>query len=117
MQFISAENGYITPSVPIEQKALDVYHKFMHRSDIEKKPIQDINRVAYFVRKKQINSQYPEGNTENKPFYLGFQLQGNPSFVPITEVLGAALDRFNISESEIAKAASDWFNKRYKPEA
>lgn len=116
MQFISAENGYITPSVPIEQKALDIYHRFMHRSDIEKKPIQDINRVTYIVRKKQISSQYPEENPENKPFYLGFQKQGTPSFSPITEIFGTALDRFNISESEIAKAASDWFNKRYKPE-
>jgi hypothetical protein len=72
--------------------------------------------VTYIVRKKQISSQYPEENPENKPFYLGFQMQGTPSFAPITEIFGTALDRFNISESEIAKAASDWFNKRYKPE-
>jgi hypothetical protein len=116
MQFISAENGYITPSVPIEQKALDVYHRFMNRSDIEKKQIQDINRVAYFVRKKQISNQYPESKQENKPFYLGFQMQGAPSFTPIKEILGSAMDEFNVSDQEIAKAASDWFNKRYKPE-
>ena len=116
MQFLSAENAYITPSVPIEQKALDVYYSFMNRDDIEKKPLQEINRVTYIVRKKQISNQYPESKQENKPFYLGFQMQGTPSFTPVKEILGTAMDEFNISESEIAKAASDWFNKRYKPE-
>ena len=115
MKFISAENGYITPSVPVEQKALDIYKRFMSRGDIESKPLQEINKITYLFRKKQIGAQYPEQDPENAPFYLGFQMKGNPDFGQVEQIFGEALGKFNINEADLGKAASDWFNKRYIP--
>jgi hypothetical protein len=115
MKLISTENGYITPSVPIEQKALDVYKRLMLRGDIESKPLQEINKITYFFRKKQIGAQYPESDPENEPFYLGFQMKGTPDFVQIEQIFEDVLSKFNITEADLGKAASDWFNKRYIP--